>query len=332
MNYREIPADKILRFPSTAGFKGWKQFFSDESIAHPAKMNLNLLRHILKEHTRPGDVVLDPMAGTGSTVILAAMLGRHGVAVEYEPHFCDMIRENIKRTEKQTTLTSKGSAIYIQGDARELSKLLNESDVIVTSPPYAEMNQDKRPFGGIKDTTANKRGMIGKGQGVQYGEKEDNVGSLPYGDIGVIITSPPYADSVKRGDEGPNASGNDSLTYDERLEQPKVYSNDPENIGNLKSESYLEAMLQCYREFFKVLKEGGIMVLATKNFIREKVVIRLDLETIRLAETVGFTLKDRWYFRLPTRSFWRILYHQKYPGVPEIDFEDVLIFEKEAEK
>ncbi|KKL73765.1 hypothetical protein LCGC14_2071640, partial [marine sediment metagenome] len=58
-------------------------------------------------------------------------------------------------------------------------------------------------------------------------------------------------------------------------------------------------MLQCYREFYKVLKEGGTMVLVVKNFIREKAVVRLDIDTIRLAEAVGFTLKDRWYFKLP---------------------------------
>ncbi|GAI78500.1 unnamed protein product, partial [marine sediment metagenome] len=40
MSYREIPKDKILKFPSTAGFKGWKSFFTDDSITHPAKMNL----------------------------------------------------------------------------------------------------------------------------------------------------------------------------------------------------------------------------------------------------------------------------------------------------
>ena len=50
---------KILTFPSTAGFKGWKQFFSKESVSHPAKINLGLLRHIIETYTELGDVVLD---------------------------------------------------------------------------------------------------------------------------------------------------------------------------------------------------------------------------------------------------------------------------------
>ncbi len=455
MSYRKIPADRILRFPSTAGFKGWKQFFTDESIAHPAKMNLKLLRHILEVHTSPGDVVLDPMAGTGSTIVIAAMLGRHGIAVEYEPHFCDMIRENIKRTEKQTTLTPKGKIICTQGDARELSKLLKESDAIITSPPYSESNitsrigrppspkghlvehyvksipqsiledlaeymRERRETLGLSRRDMDKRlgtntayswwegrsykGKYGVGRTIsprfyrevknilglddrfdrwfmntkitqgysQEGwllsakkrlsntESAGNIGDLSHGDIEAIITSPPYGnrlsdEAVQDGDKARMSyrQAIDSIVTSPPYEQtssskqhgqdphPELvgceninigYSEDPENIGNLKSESYLEAMLQCYQEFYKVLKEGGIMVLVVKNFIRDKAVVRLDLDTIRLAEAVGFTLKDRWYFKLPTKSFWRLLYERKYPSAPKLLYEDVLIFGKEAEK
>jgi len=381
MSYREIPADKILRFPSTAGFKGWKQFFTDESTTHPAKMNLNLLRHVLEAHTDPGDVVLDPMAGTGSTVVLAAMLGRHGIAVEYEPHFCDMIRENIKLATPQNTFTKKGGMSCTQGDARELSKLLNESDAIITSPPYGKaqsgggiaVNGYDRPKHTPTDLIGERSYMPDKF------EKEDNIGVLEYGDVDAVITSPPYGnrlsdeavqdgdpqrmsyrqavDSIVTSPPYEKSLGHRGQDYEEvrkklldqgyseeyikaSWSQPhqcqrwaeEAYGEDSDNIGNLRSESYLEAMLQCYQEFFKVLKVGGVMVLVIKNFIREKAVIRLDLDTISLCEAVGFTLNDRWYFKLPTRSFWRILYHKKYPDVPEIEYEDVLVFEKEAEK
>ncbi|GAH30115.1 unnamed protein product, partial [marine sediment metagenome] len=56
MSYREIPEDKILKFPATPGFKGRKPFFTDESTTHPAKMNLRLLSWILETYTSEGDV------------------------------------------------------------------------------------------------------------------------------------------------------------------------------------------------------------------------------------------------------------------------------------
>jgi len=67
----------------------------------------------------------------------------------------------------------------------------------------------------------------------------------------------------------------------------------------------LEAMIQVYRECWKVLKQSGKLILVTKNFIRDKQVVRLDL------------------------SFWRILYKKRFPHVPEIEYEDIMIFNKE---
>ncbi len=356
MSYRDIPKDRILKFPATPGFKGWKDFFTDESVAHPAKMNLNLMRHILKTYTKPGDVVLDPMAGTGSTIILASLLGRHGVAVEYEPRFCEMIRENIKRSERHSTLTSKGSMVCIQGDARELSKLLEESDAIITSPPYTNRSDGgklaKKGVGGFSHYSNEE-------PDVWFTQRDqNNVANLRYGDIDAVVTSPPYGnrladDVVQNGDEARmsyrqaidsivtsppyeqtisrESGGNLGPEEKRSLSLMREYSKDSDNIGNLKSESYLEAMLQCYREFFKVLKEGGTMVLVTKNFIRDKAVVRLDEDTIKLCETSGFTLKDRLYFKLPQKSFWRILYSKRFPDVPEVEYEDVLVFAKRAE-
>lgn len=363
MSYRDIPNDRLLEFSATPGFRGWEPFFTKESVTHPAKMNLNLLQWIIGTYTKPRDIVLDPMAGTGSTIILSAIGGRYGIAVEYEPRFCDMIRANILLAERQTTLTPKGMMNCIQGDARELSRLMKDSDAIVTSPPYGNRLSDVAVHDGDPARMGYRQsvdvlltsppfGPSTKGGGIYRegyrapGEKKvsdpglperhsrplsddpNNIDNLEYGEVNTVVTSPPYEASVKRGDEGPGASGKDSPTYEERLEQPKVYSNNPENIGNLASESYLQAMLQVYRECHKVLAPWGNMILVVKNFIRDKSVVRLDLDTIKLCDAAGFTLRDRWYFRLPTKSFWRVLYSKKYPEVPEVEYEDVLIFEK----
>ena len=408
--YREIPENRILKFPSTAGFKGWKPFFSDESISHPAKMNLKLLQWILLKYTKPSETVLDPMSGTGSTIVLASMMGRDGVAVEFEPKFCDMIRDNIARAEKQASLMDKGSMKCYQGDARELSKLLGEMDTIITSPPYSsievspqgadskeqnwnlsyrnakktgnwdefqeQMKKQKKeqgysvadtivsspPYGnrlsdvGIHDgdparigyrqtvdvvltsppygsDNANLQARKDKSAqsvlastGVRGVELDpENLGNLEYGDIDVVITSPPYSQSMGKG-------GGGALRLNLRDKWWGVgsgqYSEDRKNIGNLKSDNYLEAMLQVYIESHKVLKPKGIMVLVTKNFIREKKVVRLDLDTIKLCEKAGFKLIDRWYFELPSKSFWKHLYKKKYPDVPEVVYEDILVFEK----
>jgi len=402
--YREIPEDKILRFPATPGFRGWKDFFTDDSTDHPAKINLNLLRHIITTLTEVGDVICDPMAGTGSTIILASLIGRHGIAVEFESQFCKMIDENIDRTSVQSSLMSKGSMTCIQGDARELSRLLGESDAIITSPPYGSdnanlMDRKDKSAQSVLSTTGVRAVSLDK----------DNIGFLEYGDLDAIVSSPPYEDSVPAYDEkwledhwddesaspkhktmrfgrsmrgyakevdavvtsppygnrlsddvvqdgdkarmsyrqaidsivtSPPYEGSETETGsdkgkrggDSKLRAKKDYKEVSEdNIGSMKGETYLEAMLKVYRECHKVLKLGGKMILITRNFIRDKAVVRLDLDTIKLCEAAGFSLSGHWYFKLPTKSFWRILYERNFPDAPKILYEDVLIFEKEAD-
>ncbi len=195
--YREIPPDRILIFPATPAFKGWKTFFDEDSIKHPAKMNLNLLRWILKTYTEPGQVVLDPMAGTGSTVILAALLGRDGIAVELEPAFCEMIKENISRTKKQSSLMMQGEMICIQGDAQSLD-LNSESDAIIVSPPYSNTELDGRS----KEDREKRLIEAGYSPKNYLGGKGRNVMLKPYD---AVVTSPPYGnrladDVVEDGD------------------------------------------------------------------------------------------------------------------------------------
>ena len=55
--------------------------------AHPTQKPEALLHRILTASTRPGDVVLDPFFGTGTTGAVARRLGRHFVGVEREPAY-----------------------------------------------------------------------------------------------------------------------------------------------------------------------------------------------------------------------------------------------------
>ena len=106
------------------------------------------------------------------------------------------------------------------------------------------------------------------------------------------------------------------------------YGKNQENIGNLKEQSYLQAMAQVYRSCYNVLKDGGLLILIVKNFIRNKKIVRLDIDTIRLCESAGFRLKERLQRKLTQQSFWRTIYYQRYPDAPKIEAEDVLVFEK----
>jgi len=135
----ELAPTEEVYFEPTPGFGQWAKFFPEEAKTHPAKANLNLINFLILEYTKPGDVILDPMAGTYSTCVLAVLNGRHGIGVELEEKFYKLGLEAKKIVESSPTVVSKGKMVVLQGDARKLSEILKQVgfDAIITSPPYA---------------------------------------------------------------------------------------------------------------------------------------------------------------------------------------------------
>ncbi|MFC4853964.1 TRM11 family SAM-dependent methyltransferase [Actinophytocola glycyrrhizae] len=119
-----------------------KNKYTPESTAHPAKMLPEVVRHAVTHYTRPGELVLDPMCGIGTTLVEAVRLGRRAVGVEYEPHWVKVARANLDVAREQDVGGEKGiDARVFHGDARQLVTLLppeyvGQVALVVTSPPY----------------------------------------------------------------------------------------------------------------------------------------------------------------------------------------------------
>jgi modification methylase len=65
--------------------------------AHPTQKPEALLHRILVATTQPGDVVLDPFFGTGTTGAVAKLLGRRYIGLERDPDYIAFARERIAR-------------------------------------------------------------------------------------------------------------------------------------------------------------------------------------------------------------------------------------------
>src|SRR5579875_681196 len=65
--------------------------------AHPGKMLPELARRIVTEYSKPGDLVVDPLAGIGTTLAEAALLDRRAVGVELEARWVALATENLDR-------------------------------------------------------------------------------------------------------------------------------------------------------------------------------------------------------------------------------------------
>jgi len=109
-----------------------------ESLAHPARMLPATARRAITTYTAPGDLVLDPMCGIGTTLVEAIHLDRQAIGVEYEPRWADLSRANILTAEANG---APGDAHVITGDARNLADLIDPDvhgrvSLVLTSPPY----------------------------------------------------------------------------------------------------------------------------------------------------------------------------------------------------
>jgi modification methylase len=108
------------------------------STAHPAKILPAIARHAISAYSHPGDLILDPMCGIGTTLVEAIHLNRPAVGVELEARWADLARAN---TAHARTHGATGTATVVTGDACQLPGLLDPGLVgrvalVLTSPPY----------------------------------------------------------------------------------------------------------------------------------------------------------------------------------------------------
>jgi DNA modification methylase len=66
----------------------WEVVRPKRSEEHPTMKPVELIEKAVKNSSQVGDVVFEPFAGSGSTIIACEHLGRHCRAVEISPEYC----------------------------------------------------------------------------------------------------------------------------------------------------------------------------------------------------------------------------------------------------
>ncbi len=96
-------------------------------------------RNLILKYTVPGDVVCDPMVGSGTALVECKLLGRAAIGMDVNP---DAAMVAMNRTDFDVEPLVQGEVasevqIYI-GDARNLDRVSSESiDLVATHPPYS---------------------------------------------------------------------------------------------------------------------------------------------------------------------------------------------------
>jgi DNA modification methylase len=96
-------------------------------------------RNLIMRYTQPGDLVMDPMVGSGTTLVECRLLGRNGIGIDVNYHALMLAfdRLNFEPSSLYEELP-KTSIRLFHGDARNLTAIQDETvDLVATHPPYA---------------------------------------------------------------------------------------------------------------------------------------------------------------------------------------------------
>ena len=63
---------------------------------HATVKPLKLMSYLISIGSRPGDVILDPFVGSGTTAVAAAILDRRYIGIELDAEMCDIAERRIK--------------------------------------------------------------------------------------------------------------------------------------------------------------------------------------------------------------------------------------------
>lgn len=113
-----------------------KRDIRDKDV-HPAVFPIGLPSKCIELFTHKGELVLDPFAGIGTTLVAAKDLERNAVGFDLGKRYVNFTKDRLS----QSSMLSKTQQLTICDDSMNIADYLKESTVSlsVTSPPYANM-------------------------------------------------------------------------------------------------------------------------------------------------------------------------------------------------
>ena len=68
----------------------------DQLQDHPAPFPMELAKDHIKSWSNKGDLILDPMCGSGTTCVAAAELGRNYIGIDISKEYCELSKNRLK--------------------------------------------------------------------------------------------------------------------------------------------------------------------------------------------------------------------------------------------
>lgn len=152
-----------------------KSFWTSESspedkaaFKHPAPFMIKDIEKLISMFTKKGMTVLDPFAGSGTTLIAAHNLGRRGIGIDLNEEYKELYEQRISNKDNESQ--------YIVGDSLEVLNNFETVDYIVTSPPYHNILRNNSK--GIRNNSGKNYRMSARDGVEYYSESENDLGNF----------------------------------------------------------------------------------------------------------------------------------------------------------
>lgn len=100
--------------------------FKEREGWHGCQMPIAILDRIIKAASNPGDIVLDPFNGSGTTTVSAALLGRRYIGIDQSKEYVEFARKRIEHALAAAKKTGSAEAAVL--DPKRESRVLTPTD------------------------------------------------------------------------------------------------------------------------------------------------------------------------------------------------------------
>ena len=153
----------------------WQFYYEGRDIrdknVHPATFPISLSKRVIELFTHEGELVLDPFAGSGTTLLAAKDCNRNAVGFDLHENYVNLSNDRLK----DQTLFGNSKQLAIQDDAHNIQSYFdpNSISLIWTSPPYANLLNRKRKNKSRRDRKNEQLGKI-----EQYSQDPRDLGTM----------------------------------------------------------------------------------------------------------------------------------------------------------
>lgn len=140
----------------------------NKPIDHPCPFPEELVHRLTVLYSHPGDIVVDPMAGSGTTVNVATSLNRIGIGTELKPEFVTEARDRLSNSTYTRNDTRIPAYEQLEGDSEEAQLTTHEAvdesgtddaEQARCSPP-SEAHSESEPGSETSERTGEQAGLM----------------------------------------------------------------------------------------------------------------------------------------------------------------------------